>query len=111
PDLLLSAILAAGIPTHPVLRHVVAQPFAGAPEDLHMAGVEADLFLEFAVHRLLGCLATLDPALRELPGMLFYPLTPENLVPAVAKNDSYSRAIAITINHVSHLKTFINGTI
>src|SRR5258706_292737 len=102
PDLFLPAILAASFAPNPVLRHVIAQPFASTPEDLHMAGVEADLFLQLAVHRLLRCLATLDPALRELPGVLLDPLAPENLVPDVAKNDSYIRAIAVTINHVSH---------
>jgi hypothetical protein len=76
-----------------------------------MARVKADLFLEFAVHRLLGRFATLDPALRELPGVLFYPLTPKNLVPDVAKYDSYVRAIAITVNHVSHPNRFFNERI
>jgi hypothetical protein len=71
-----------------------------------MAGIEADLFLEFTVHGLLRRFTALDPALRELPSMLFYPLTPENLVPDIAKNDSYVRAIAITIDHVSHPSRF-----
>src|SRR5436305_6490532 len=69
PDLLLPAILSACFTPHPVLRYVVAQPFACAPEYLYMARIETNLFLEFAVHGLLGRLTALDPDLRELPSM------------------------------------------
>src|SRR5262245_57579172 len=80
PDLLLAAVAAPVFPLDPVRGDLVAQPLAGAPEDLHVSSVEADLFLELPVHRLLGRLTGLDAALRKLPRVLADPFTPEHLV-------------------------------
>src|SRR3989304_6013920 len=52
PDLLLAAIIAAPITTQPLLRHIVAKPIPRAPENSNMAGRQAHLFLQFAVHSL-----------------------------------------------------------
>jgi hypothetical protein len=51
------------------------------------------LLLEFAKHRLFGCLAVVDTALRELPGILPYPSTPEKLPLIIAKYDADVRSI------------------
>jgi hypothetical protein len=50
-----------------VIRHLIAQPVAGAAHDLDVLLAQADLFLELAVHRLFGRLAVLDTPLRKLP--------------------------------------------
>src|SRR5262245_52431726 len=51
PDLLLSAIIAAPIALDPLIRDVVAQPPACAPENLDVPGLQPDLFEELAIHR------------------------------------------------------------
>jgi hypothetical protein len=69
-----------------------------------MDRLEPNLFLEFAEHRLLRALSDFYAALRELPRVFPDPLTPEDLVCCVAQNNSYVRAIAVTVDHVSHPK-------
>ena len=64
-----------------------------------MARQQADLFLELAVHGLLGGLASLHAALRELPGVFAHALAPEHLVAGVAQDDAHIQAIAIAIDH------------
>jgi hypothetical protein len=57
-------------PADEVVRHLVAQPVARAADDLDVIGQQPDFLVQFTEHRLLGRLAVLDSALRELPGML-----------------------------------------
>src|SRR5688572_26825015 len=80
PDLLLATVVAAPFTPQPLFWNVVAQPLAGASEELHVARLQADLFLELPEHRGLGRFALLDAALRKLPGVLLDSLAPENLV-------------------------------
>src|SRR5207237_3614105 len=63
PDLLLPAVGALAVAPHPALGHLVAQPVARAAEDTDVRALQADLFLELAVHGLQGRLAVLDAAL------------------------------------------------
>src|SRR5690606_18832837 len=88
PDLLLAAVAAPPLAPHPVLGDVVAQPLAGAADHANVLGPQADFLVQLAEHRLFGRLAALDPALRELPGMLTDPLAPEDLVPRVDQDDA-----------------------
>src|SRR5258708_12683113 len=81
PDLFLAFIGAAPFALHPMQRHVVVQPVARAPENLDVLGLEPRFFLQLPVHRLLGSLPPLHPALRQLPPSLLDALAPENLVP------------------------------
>src|SRR4051812_7777808 len=83
PDLLLATVMTTPFAPNPVVRHFITQPLACATDDPDMFGQQADLFGQLPIHRLLGGLATLYPPLRELPGMLSYPLAPEDLVAAV----------------------------
>src|SRR5690349_9968649 len=83
PDLLLAAVIAAPFAPYPLVRHFVAQPVAGAAQDVHVALLQADLLLQLAEHRRLGRLAVLDAALGKLPGVLVHALSPENLIAAV----------------------------
>src|SRR2546425_3147701 len=102
PDLLLAAVAALAVAAHPLLRYLVAQPFARAAEDAHMAALQPDLFLELAVHRLQRGFAMLDAALRELPGVLMDPLAPEHLVPRVGEDDADIRTVAFLVEHGLH---------
>ena len=67
PDLLLSTVMPAPFAPDPVVRDVVAQPVARAPDDAHVLRLQPDFFVQFAQHRLFGRLAALDSALRKLP--------------------------------------------
>src|SRR5207247_9787859 len=64
-----------------------------------MAGQQAHFFPQFTVHRLHRRFPKLDPALRELPGVFFDALAPENLVAPVAEDDADVRPIAVSIEH------------
>src|SRR5687768_17052955 len=102
PDLLLPAIggaLRFALPARPALRHLVAQPFARAAEDAHVAALQADLLLELAVHGLQRRLAGLDAALGKLPGVLVHALAPEDLVPLVGEDDADVRTVAFLVEH------------
>src|SRR5690348_6656713 len=102
PDLLLPAVAAAPLALDPVLRYFVAQPVSRAAENPDVLRVKADFLAQFPVHRLLGRLAGIDAALRELPGMFADPLAPENQVLAVCDDDGDVRAIAVTVQHRGH---------
>ena len=55
PDLLLAAVggsLGFALAARPLFRHFVAQPLARAPENAHVRVLQADLFLQLAVHGL-----------------------------------------------------------
>jgi len=106
PDLLLAAVGAAArfaarpvVASHPLLRHLVAQPLARAPEDAHVGVLQPDLLPELAVHGLQRGLAVLDAALGELPRVLVHALAPEHLVPLVGKDDADVRTIAFLVQH------------
>src|SRR3546814_15006209 len=47
------------------LRQAISQPAGRHAEDLHIAGIQAELFVELTKQRLLGSFATLDAALRK----------------------------------------------
>src|SRR5690606_28607990 len=99
PDLLLAAVVAAPFPPDPLLGNLVAQPAASSREDAHVLRTQAGLFLQFAVHRLLGRLAALDTALRKLPRVLAHPLAPEDLIVLVDQDDANVGAVAVAIEH------------
>jgi hypothetical protein len=60
---------------------------------------QANLFMQFAVHRLLRALAMSNPALRELPRMLPNAFSPENLVTAVKEDNADIGSIPFTVKH------------
>jgi len=99
PDLFLAAVGVAPLALDPVLGHLVTQPTAGAADDADVLRLQADFFEELTVHGLLRRLAVLDSALRKLPGMLSYPLAPENLVARIHQNDADVRPKALTVEH------------
>src|SRR3990170_1975804 len=99
PDLLLAAVGAAPVAAHPFLGHLVAQPVARTPENADVIRLEADLLIEFAVHRPLRRLAVLDAALGKLPRVLVDALAPEHLVAAVGEDDADVRAIPVPVEH------------
>src|SRR5688572_25083530 len=49
PDLLLAAIIAAPLAPDPPVGHIVAQPFARAPEDANVPRLQTYFFVQFAV--------------------------------------------------------------
>src|SRR5437899_7708689 len=104
PDLFLPPVVAAPVPFEPLRRHLVAQPVARPPQDLHVTGQQAHFFTQFAVHRLHRRFPELDPALRELPGVFLDALTPKDLVAPVAEDDADVRPIAVSIEHTPSSK-------
>lgn len=80
PDLFLPSVTATPFAFDPVNRHIVTQPVLSSAKNTDMLGAQADLFIEFPVHRLLGSFSPLDATLWKLPRMFSNPLTPKNLV-------------------------------
>ena len=99
PDLLLPAIDAARVFADEVLWHLVAQPVARAPDDLYMLDEQPHFFVQLAEHGLLGRLAVLDAALRELPRVRAQPFAPENLVAAIEQDDADVGPEAFPVEH------------
>ena len=99
PDLLLSAIVSAGVPSDEVRRDLVPQPVARACDDPHVIGVKTDLFVQLTVHRLLRRLAVIDAPLRELPGVGPDSLAPEHLVSVVEQDDADVGSEPFTVEH------------
>src|SRR5438067_420144 len=99
PDLLLAAIAAAPFALDPVRGHFVAQPLAGAAENLDVPRQQADFFFKLPKHRQLGRLTGMDAALRKLPRVFADPLAPEDKVLRVDDDDGDVRAIAVTVQH------------
>jgi len=99
PNLLLPAIIATQVAADPLLGNLVAQPLARARDDLHMLGLEADLFVQLAKHGLFRRLTMLDAALRKLPGVLLDPFAPEDLVTSIEQDDADIRAVTVLVQH------------
>jgi hypothetical protein len=99
PDLFLPAIITPQVASDPLLGNLVSHPLPRARHDAHMLRGQSDLFVQLAVHRLLGGLAVLDPPLRELPGMLLCAFSPEYLVTVVEQDDADIRAVAFLVQH------------
>ena len=66
-----------------------------------MLRMQADFLVQFTIHRLLRGLAVLNPTLRKLPGVLPDPLTPEDIILCVAKDDADIGAKPVAIDHES----------
>lgn len=64
-----------------------------------MLGQQTDLFLQLAIHRLLRSLVGLNPALRELPGILPHTTTPEKAVFVIAENDPHIWPETVGVYH------------
>src|SRR5690606_169890 len=94
-----SFIVATRITPNKITRHVIAQPIARPPQNTDMLGEQADLFVEFAIHRLHGAFTVLDAPLRKLPRMFAYALTPEDLVLIINEDNANVRAVAFTVQH------------
>src|SRR5262249_36736991 len=82
---------------------------AGPAEDPDVLGPKADLLHQLPVHRLFRRFARLDPALRELPGVLFDTLAPEHFVAGVDEYDPDVWAISIAIDHDRHQQKLASG--
>src|SRR5690554_1244297 len=78
---------------------LVIQPVAGAGNDLHVLGFQADFFLQFPVHGLLQTFALADSTLGELPGVLPDTLGPHHLAARVADNDANIGTETFRVNH------------
>jgi hypothetical protein len=61
--------------------------------------VQAHFLVQLAEHRLLGRLAVIDAALRELPGVGPDPLAPEHLVLLVEQDDADVGPEPFTVEH------------
>src|SRR5215471_623745 len=105
PYLLLPAVVSPPIPLEPARGNLVAQPVPCPAQDLHVRGEQAHLLLQLPVHSLHGRFPDLDSALRELPGVLFDALAPENLVAPVAQDDADVRPVAVSIEHTQSSKS------
>jgi hypothetical protein len=99
PDLLLALVVPTRITADEPVRHLVAQPVAGTGHDAHVLRLESDFFVQFPEHGLLGTLAAIDAALRELPGMGPDALAPENLVLLVEQDDADVGPEAVAVEH------------
>lgn len=60
---------------------------------------QTDLFLQFAIHRLLRRLVGLYTALRKLPGILPHTTTPEKAVFVIAENDPHIWPETVGVYH------------
>jgi len=87
-----------------MLGQAVAQPVAGHAQHFDVLGEQTQLFLQLAETGLLRGFATLDPALRELPGLLADALRPKDPRPAIDRHaehdDADIGAEAIGVDHV-----------
>jgi len=99
PDLLLAAIVAAGVAADELVGDFIAQPVTRASHDPDMLRMQPHFLMELAEHRLLGRLAVLDPALRELPRVGTQPLSPKNLILLVEQDDADVGPEAFTVEH------------
>ncbi len=99
PDLLLSLVMSPRIAADVPVRHLVAQPIPGPSHHADVVGVQADFFVEFPEHRLLGRFAAVYAALRKLPAVGAYALAPEHLVSLVEQDDADVRPKAVPVKH------------
>ncbi|CFP60658.1 Uncharacterised protein [Bordetella pertussis] len=95
----MSFIVATPLSPDEVIRHVITQPITCTPQNADMLGLQAHLFMEFAIHGLHRAFAVLDATLRELPGMFPDSLAPEDLVFTVYENDADIGTVAFAIKH------------
>src|SRR5690606_26138476 len=99
PDLLLSFIVATPLTPDELIRHVIKQPVARAPQNADMFGLQAHFLVAFALHGLHRALAVLGAASRALRCVFPDSLAPKDLVFAVDENDADMGAVAFTIEH------------
>ena len=99
PDLFLTLVMAARIPADEAVWHFVAQPVPCAGDDADVFGLEAHLFMQFAVHGLFRGLPAINAALRKLPGVRADALAPEHLVSLVEQNDADIGPEAFSVKH------------
>jgi len=67
--------------------------------------------VQFTKHGLLGVLATVYAALRELPRMGAYAFTPKNLISLVEQDDADIRPKAVAVEHNQTSKFLKTGAI
>jgi hypothetical protein len=99
PDLLLALVVAARVAPDVAFRNFVAQPVARARDDPHMFRHQPDFLVQFPEHGLLGRLAAVDAALRELPAVCPDAFAPEHLVPLVEQDDADVGPEAVPVKH------------
>src|SRR6185295_12452797 len=99
PDLLLALVVATRVAADVPVRHLIAQPVTGTGDDAHMLGLQPHFFVQFPEHRLFGCLAPIDAALRKLPAVCAYALAPEHLVFLVEQDDADVGPKAVPVKH------------
>src|SRR5581483_5498028 len=104
PLLLLSD--ADGIAAAPDIasRQSVTQPIASDAQDLHVRRLQAELLEELAIQRLLGALAGIDAALRELPRVLADALGPKHLPCPSGQDDAHVGPVAFGVDHARILE-------
>ncbi|MOA37108.1 hypothetical protein D3C78_1586810 [compost metagenome] len=91
------------------LRQTIAQPAAGAGENAHILGLQADFFVQFAKQCLFRRLLRIDSALGKLPGILVDAPRPQHLANLVGQDDADIGSEAIGIDHGRHLKSDMPG--
>ena len=99
PDLLLALVEATGVASDVALGHFIAQPVAGACHDAHVLGHQPHFLTQFPKHGLLGCLATVDAALRKLPAVGANALAPKHLVALVEQDDADIGSEPFSVEH------------
>src|SRR5690606_3424441 len=99
PDLLLPFVLATRIAPNEVVRNVIAQPVSCPAQYANVFGKQSHLFMQFPVHGLHRAFTILDSALRKLPCMFPYTLTPENLVLVIYQDNADIGTVAFTVQH------------
>jgi len=99
PDLLLTFVKTARIPADKTVWHLIAQPVTGAGHNAHMLTLQPDFFVQLPNHGLLGRLATINAALRKLPGVRTDTLAPKHLIFLVEQDDADVRPEAVSIQH------------
>src|SRR5215470_14124727 len=92
---------------HCLERHPVLAPAPGielgfrarAERNVAVAADEAQEKPDLLLPAIAPAPLALDPALRELPGVLVNALAPEDLVPLIAEDDADIRAVAVPVEH------------
>src|SRR3990167_4799625 len=97
--LLADARILAGA-THITAWQTVAQPALSLREDLHMRGLQPDLFVQLAIERIARGFTAVDTALGKLPSVVADAFGPEHAAVRVADHDAHIGAEAVLVDDI-----------